>query len=196
MNRDAALSTFRLEAGVSLAQASPWHRRPVTLDSLALQVMTDLTQVKAATVRPDTSLAQAELTMIHQGVRMLFVVSDMPAVEGLVTVADLHGDRQMQLVHARGAKYEELTVADVMSSLSMLDAVDYGRLRAARVGNIIATLVRTGRDHLLAIQEATAQHPRRVRGVFSRSQIERQLGHAIDMAPVARSFSEIERALA
>jgi hypothetical protein len=32
--------------------------------------------------------------------------------------------------------------------------------------------------------------------VFSRSQIERQLGTAIDIAQIARSFSEIERALA
>lgn len=196
MNRDAALPTFRPEAGVSIAQASPWHSQSVTLDSLALQVFTDLTQVKAATVHPATTLAQAEQTMIYQGVRMLFVVSQMPAIEGMVTAADLHGDRQMRLVHQRGARYQDLTVADVMSSLSMLDAVDYGRLRAARVGNIIATLARTGRDHLLAIQEATAQTPRRVRGLFSRAQIERQLGRSIDVAPVAQSFSEIERALA
>jgi len=34
-----------------------------------------------------------------------------------------------------------------------------------------------------------------LRGVISRAQIERQLGVAIDMAPIASSFSEIERAL-
>jgi CBS-domain-containing membrane protein len=158
--------------------------------------MTDLTRFKAATTQPETSLLQAEQIMIYQGVRMLFVVTEMPAIEGLVTAADLHGDRQMRLVHQRGARYEEVTVGDVMNSLSMLDAVDYGRLRAARVGNVIATMARTGRDHLLAIQEATSQTPRRVRGLFSRAQIERQLGRSIDMAPVAQSFSEIERALA
>jgi hypothetical protein len=37
--------------------------------------------------------------------------------------------------------------------------------------------------------------PRVVRGVISRSQIERQLGTPFDVTPVAESFSEIERAL-
>jgi hypothetical protein len=35
-----------------------------------------------------------------------------------------------------------------------------------------------------------------VRGVISRSQIERQTGHAIDITPIATTFAEIERALA
>jgi hypothetical protein len=34
-----------------------------------------------------------------------------------------------------------------------------------------------------------------VRGVISRAQIERQLGTTLDIAPIASSFSEIERAL-
>ena len=87
MHPDAALPTFRLPPGLSLAQASPWHTVPVTLQSPALDVMTDLTQVKAATIRPDATLQQAEQTMIYQGVRMLFVVSEMPELEGLITAA-------------------------------------------------------------------------------------------------------------
>ena len=50
-------------------------------------------------------------------------------------------------------------------------------------------------DHLLVVESASAQSPLRVRGVISRAQIERQLGTALDIAPIASSFSEIERAL-
>ena len=195
MNSESALPTFRLDPGVSIAQADLGANAPVTLDSPALSVITDLARVKAATVAPDLSLRQAEQMMMHQGVRMLFVVSDMPAIEGLITTTDLRGERAMRLVHERGLHYDELTVADAMTGLSMLDAIAYEALNSAVVGNLIATLKRFGRNHLLVVQEADGQSPRRVRGIVSRSQIERQLGSAIAITPVATSFSEIERAL-
>jgi CBS-domain-containing membrane protein len=195
MSRDAAITTFRLEPGTAIAQANPWHRLPVTLDSPALDVMTDLSKVKAASTHPSTSLRQAEQAMIYQGVRMLFVVNDMPSFEGLITSTDLHGDRQLRAVHERGLRYDDLCVADVMTGLAMLDAIDHERMRGATVSNLIATLKWFGRNHLLVVEAATAQTPRRVRGVISRSQIERQLGTTIDITPIASSFSEIERAL-
>jgi hypothetical protein len=195
MNPDAALSTFRLERGTSLAQAQPTENAPVTLVSPALDVMTDLTLVKAATTHPRTTLRQAEQAMIYQGVRMLFVVTAMPLIEGLITATDLGGDKQMRVVHERHVHYDELCVADVMTGLDALDAIDFARIRVAAVGNVVATLQRVGRNHLLVVEAATAETPPRVRGVISRSQVERQLGRSIDITPIASSFSEIERAL-
>ena len=195
MNFDAALPTFRLERGTTIAQANLSNDSPITLDSPALEVMTDLTRVKAATTHPATLLRQAEQMMIYQGVRMLFVVTDMPSIEGLITSTDLRGDKQMRVVHQRNLRYDDLCVADVMTEQADLDAVDYARVRTAAVGDAVATLKRLGRNHLLVVEGATSQTPRRVRGVISRSQIERQLGTAIDITPIASSFSEIERAL-
>jgi len=195
MSPAAALPTFRLERGTAIAQADVSSDAPVTLDSPALDVMTDLTRVKAATTHPATTLRQAEQLMIYQGVRMLFVVTAMPAIEGLITATDLDGDKRMRVVHERNLHYDELCVADVMTELASLDAIDYARMRVASVGNAIATLQRLGRNHLLVVEAATSRTPRRVRGVVSRSQIERQLGTGIDVTPIASSFSEIERAL-
>ncbi|HSC65423.1 MAG TPA: hypothetical protein VLD35_17410 [Caldimonas sp.] len=195
MNPDAALPTFRLERGTSLAQAQPIDNEPVTLASPALAVMTDLTRVKAATTHPRTTLRQAEQAMIYQGVRMLFVVTDMPLIEGLITATDLGGDRQMRVVHERHLHYDELCVADVMTPLGALDAIDHAIVQRASVGNAVATLQRLGRNHLLVVEAAAGKTPPRVRGVISRSQVERQLGRPVDITPVAGSFSEIERAL-
>ena len=195
MNPDAALPTFRLDRGTTLAQAQPTDNAPVTLASPALAVMTDLTQVKAATTHPRTTLRQAEQAMIYQGVRMLFVVTEMPLIEGLITATDLGGDKQMRVVHERHLHYDELSVADVMTELGALDAIDYAVVRSAAVGNAVATLQRLGRNHLLVVEPARARTPGRVRGVISRSQVERQLGRRIDITPIANSFSEIERAL-
>lgn len=196
MRPDAALPTFRLDDGTSIAQASPWHTQPVTLVSPALDVMTDLTRVKAATIRPDQSLQQAELAMIYQGVRMLLVVNTLPVLDGLVTLNDLHGERQMSLVHERNLHFDEIRVADVMTRLVMLDAIDFDAMGTALVGNVIATLKRFGRDHLLVVQTVRESGARQVRGVISRTQVERQLDQRIDITPIASSFSEIERALA
>ena len=66
-------------------------------------------------------------------------------------------------------------------------------MRSASVGDLVATLRRFGRNHLLVVDDAA---PQRVRGVVSRSQIERQTGLAIDITPIATTFAEIERALA
>jgi signal-transduction protein with cAMP-binding, CBS, and nucleotidyltransferase domain len=195
MNIDTALPSLRLEPGISIAQAQPQTPSTVRLESPALQVMTDLTLIRAATTHPSTSLQQAEQVMIYQGVRMLFVVSDMPSLEGLITTTDLHGDRAMRIVGERQVRHHELIVADVMTPLSSLDAIDFERMASACVGNVVATLKRFGRNHLLVVQAATAQTPQRVRGVISRAQVERQLGAPIDVTQIASSFSEIERAL-
>lgn len=195
MHRDAALPTVRLEAGISIARTQPQAHAAVTLDSPALQVMTDLTLVKAASTHPSTSLRAAEQMMIYKGVRMLFVVSDMPALEGLITTTDLRGDRAMRIVAERHLHHDELRVADAMTPLALLEAIDLDSLRSARVGNVVATLKRQGRNHLLVLQAAGAQTPRRVRGVISRAQVERQLGAPVEITPIASSFSEIERAL-
>ena len=123
--------------------------------------------------------------------------AEMPAIEGLVTFTDLHGDRQMTLVHERGVRWDELTVADVMTGLPMLDAIPFDAMRAASVGNLIATLKRFGRNHLLVVERGTLGEGGglRIRGVISRSQIERQLGRTIEVTPIATTFAEIERAL-
>jgi CBS domain containing-hemolysin-like protein len=192
----APLPTFKIEPSTLIAQAEPPASAPVTLDSPALAVVTDLTQVKAATTAPGASLSQAEQTMIYQGVRMLFVVTGLPSFAGLVTTTDLHGDRAQRIVAERGLRHDELTVADVMTPLESLDAVEYERLAGATVGHLIATLKRFGRNHLLVVERPTAQTPRRVRGVISRAQIERQLGQPIVLSEIASSFAEIERALA
>jgi CBS domain-containing protein len=195
MNPHGALTTRRLQHSTSIAQTQPSQTDVVTLDSPALSVMTDLTKVKAATTSPATTLRQAEQLMIHQGVRMLFVVSEMPSLEGLITSTDLHGDRAMRIVQQRGVRYDELSVADVMVARASLDAIDLEQMKAATVRNVVATLKKFGRNHLLVVEGGSAQAQQRVRGVISRAQVERQLGTVIDMVEVAESFAEIEQML-
>ena len=195
MHRDAVIPSFQLKTGTTITQASPWQTSTVTLESPALEAMTDLTKVKAATIHPDQTLRQAEQTMIYQGVRMLFVVNEMPALEGLITSTDLHSERQMSLVHSRNLRFDEVRVVDVMSALSVLDAISLDSMRIASVSNLIATLRSLGRNHLLVVQAGAPGAAQQVRGVVSRTQIERQLGQPVEVTERLGNFAEVVRAL-
>lgn len=179
-----ALKTFRFPENTCIPQAQPKAGSSVTLASPALDVMTDLAQVRAATIDPETLLDKAEQTMIQQGVRSLFVVNDYPCVAGLVTASDLMGDKPMRHVSQRNIQRKDLRVTDVMTKLSLLDALDYDGLKSANVAEVIETFKKVGHTHLLVVQAATAGGPARIRGVISVTQIERQLGQAIlEMTP-------------
>ena len=192
---NSALSTFRLSNGTSIAQAQPPQQERVTLESPGMAVMTDLSQVRAATVQPDSGLAQAELMMIHQGVRLLFVVTQMPGVDGIVTAADLQGEKPLRLVSQRQVKFEDLCVADVMTRLPDIDAIDFASLRRASVAQVIAALANTGRAHMLVIEAANPTGPMRIRGVVSKTQIERQIGAQLPVTGMATSFAEMSAVL-
>jgi hypothetical protein len=101
----------------------------------------------------------------------------------------------MRLVQQRNIRYEELCVADVMAGLSELDAIDYEDMKAATVGNVVATLRRHGRNHLLVSEAAAGEQRRRVRGVISRTQIERQLGLPVPVTEVANTFADVVQML-
>ncbi len=176
---ETPLATFRFPENTCIPQAQPKIKGAVTLDSPGIEVMTDLAQVKAATVEPGTSLDKAEKAMIQQGVRSLFVVRDFPCVEGLLTAADLIGEKPTRIVNERRVHRQDLCVSDLMTELSLLDALDYDELKSANVARVIATFKKSGRTHLLVIQASTAQGPARIRGVISQTQIERQLGRSI-----------------
>jgi CBS domain-containing protein len=193
---DGSLPTFRFTAGTHIVQVQPPQHGPVTLESPAIEVFTDLAQYRAATVQPRTSLDQSELKMIYQGVRLLFVVSDMPSVDGILTAADIAGDKPMRLVHQRQIKHEDLTAADVMTPLAEIDAITFVALKRATVEQVVATLVRRGRPHLLVIDSDTPDRTPRIRGLVSQSQVERQLGRTLPVSAMAQTFSELEQVLA
>jgi CBS domain-containing protein len=193
-----ALPTFRFPDATCIAQAQAGAKlqREVTLDSPALWVMTDLTEVRAATVSPEMTLSEAERTMIHQGVRMLFVVARMPCVDGIITAAAIAGDKPLKLIQQRRVRRDDLCVHDVMTRLADLDVVPFEDLERVTVAAVVSTLLKFGRPHLLVVERATHDTPARIRGLISHTQVERQLGLHLPMLEIATTFVEIEQALA
>jgi len=166
----------------------------VRLDSPAICVMTDLTKVSAATITAEASLAKATQTMISRGVRLLFVVEGDEVI-GLITARDTQGEKPIKLVQERGLRFPDLTVRDVMVTREQIDLLDAAEVLRAEVGHIVATLEAWGRQHALVGERDPVTDQTRIRGIFSATQIGRQLGVPVQTFEVAKTFAEIKLAL-
>ncbi len=177
------------------------HHRPgqdaerVRVDSPALAVMTDLRQIPAATIDLEAPVDAANRFMIRRGVRLLLVSDDERHVLGLITSSDILGEKPVQFALERGIKRQEIRVRDIMTPCERLEVLHYADLIHADVGHIVATLQRAGRQHALVIDMGGDGKTQTVRGIYSASQIARQLGVAIQTTEVAQTFAEIGAAL-
>jgi hypothetical protein len=167
----------------------------VDLGSPAPLVMTDLADMTAASIAPHERLAQAEQCMVRLGTPLLLVAAQVPHVLGILTLADLQGEKPLRLVYQRQLTHEELCVADLMQPVSQLHALDHRLLARATVGQVVATLVEFGHPHLLVVEPATDPATHRIRGLVSQMQVERQLAMQLPSIEIASTFTEIEQAL-
>jgi len=191
----APLSFRLLRPQASYAQPTQAVPDRVRLEDSALHVMTDFKATTAVIVLSGDPLDEAHRRMIQRGVRLLLVVDQDRRVVGVITASDILGDRPMRVITQRGIRREELLVRDIMTPQERLEVLEFPDVRTAKVGHVVATLKRSGRQHALVV-EHDANGGNIVRGVFSATQIARQLGIAIPAEEVAATFSEIEAQLA
>jgi len=168
----------------------------VHVDSPAIQVMTDLSQVPVATITASATLDDANRSMISRGVRLLLVVDEQhQRVAGLMTSVDILGEKPVLAAQRREVKRQELRVADVMVPVEKMEAMNIEDVKKARVGHIVASLKADGRAHAIVVGQ-DAQGKQALMGIFSASQIARQLGVQIHTHEMARTFAEIEAVIA
>lgn len=167
----------------------------VSAEEPALQVMTDFQIVTAYTIFPLETIEDARAKMIHRGVRMLLVVDDMNHILGLITATDLTGEKPMQVVQHQGIRHSDVLVKDIMTPHDRLEVLCMEDVQKACVGDIVATLTAHGRQHALVV-DRVADQVQMLRGMFSVSQIGKQLGASLETIAVARTFAEIGAELA
>lgn len=195
MTRDySVLKPLSLEAGSGYAQPTQAVLERVRIDSPALEVMTDLTRVTAVIILPGDTVDEAHRRMIQRGVRLLLVVDQDRRVHGIVTANDVLGEKPVRMAVQRGVPRSEIQVRDIMTERERLEVLDLRDVQSSTVGHIVATLKAAGRQHTLVVDQ-DARGRQRVRGVFSATQIARQLGIVITTEAVARTFADIEASL-
>jgi len=191
----APLGATILEPGAGYV--TPAHILPARVhpESPAIEVMTDLRVVAPVTIEPHETIDAANTRMIVNRVRLLLVVGVQGGVVGLITATDLLGEKPMQFIQHHGVTHNEILVKDIMTPQTHLEVISLADVLAARVGHVVETLRARSRQHALVV-DADEDGRQRVRGIFSVTQIARQLGIQIQTQEIARTFSEIESLLA
>ena len=179
-----------LQKGASFQKPSQALPEKVSLDDPALMVMTDFRSVTAHNTHPLESIESARLKMINRSVRLLLVVDEQNHILGLVTSTDLTSEKPMQIIQTQGIRYSDVLVKDIMTPREKIEVLCMDDLVKARGGDIFTTLRTCGRQHAL-VGERQADRSQVLRGVFSASQISRQLGAPVHAVDVARTFAEI-----
>ena len=168
----------------------------VTPTSPAVDVMTDLRLTSAITVSPAKTIDDALQMMIHKGVRMLLVEDLQCRMMGLITASDIQGEKPMLFRQEAGIRHVEVLVRDIMTPISTIEAMNFSDVSHSRVGDIVKTLTQSGRQHVLVIEQREGGQGKFIRGIFSTSQISRQMGIPINPTEKAQTFAELEMAIA
>lgn len=190
----APITMFPMDPGTTFVLPERPDLAPVKLEDPAIRVMTDLRQVRALTASTGVSMDAAYQRMRVNGVRMLLVVDERNVIVGLISSTDVEGERPVQRMHDRGIRREEVLVSDVMTPAQRLEVIELRDVERACVGHVVASLKSIGRQHALVV-ERDSQGRQQLRGMFSATQIARQLGVPIQVDSVARSFADVEQAL-
>jgi len=186
---------YRILETVTLAEETALDRprqemaESVSLSEPAMAVVTDLSKVSAMTINPCASMDNASERMIASNVRLLFVTDQYYNVMGLVTSRDLMGDRAIQYMQEHGGKREDIMVRDIMTPRHKIEVLTMEDVKQARVGDIVETLRRLGRQHALVM--ADDDNGPRIAGVISTTQVGNQIGEEISVAGVASTIADL-----
>ena len=161
-------------------------------DDPALEAMTDFRYVDPVTVAPATPIDEALDKMKRTGVRSLLVTGPEDVILGLVTANDIQGEKPIKLSQENRIPRADFTVEMVMTPQRDIVVLNYLSVRNAQIGHILETLHQLNRQHILVVRVDEASGEQRVCGMFSTSQINKQLHtHSeVDVAP-AHSLAEI-----
>ena len=189
------LQIIPLKTGSTFVRPVQTLPERVKLGDPAISVMTDLNKVSVVSVRARTSMDKANAKMIRYGVRLLLVLDDNEQVAGLLTATDVLGEKPMRYLQNMGGTHADIMVRDIMTTQRELETLKIEDVKNAQVGHIVASLKKSHRQHALVVTEG-ADGKQAVCGLFSITQIARQLGAQVQSFELARTFAEIEAVIA
>jgi CBS-domain-containing membrane protein len=147
----------------------------VALSDPALLAVTDFVFEQPVTVPRDCSLDDALQEMIRAGVRALLVVH-LGVVIGIITASDIQGERPLQFLAGSGyRRHDEVEVGHIMTPWGGVAKLDWQTLGSQRVSDLVAFFGSTAATHAVVLDRVN-QGELIVRGLVSRTRLERQLG--------------------
>jgi CBS-domain-containing membrane protein len=189
----STIKAAKLQKGIALHRIDKVYSETVSLDDPAAVVMTDLKKISAVTIRPEISIEIAAQRMKQRGVRMLLVTDDNEDIIGIITSTDTQGEKPLKIIQQRGGVYQDIQVRDIMTDHDQLEVLCMDDVEKAVVGQIVATLNQSGRQHALVADRHPGTQTQSLRGIFSAAQIARQLDADLSTPRIAQTFADIER---
>ena len=190
------LKSFNLDANTPVYLLSSGKPVMLELDDPAIKAMTDLQQVKAITVSPDSSIEFAMELMEHAGIRMLVVIDQSGMLAGLITARDIMGEKPLSIMTRDRVKRGEILVRQVMTPRDQLNPFNFRDVERASVRDVIVQLRNAVRQHAIVLEAQDNGKNYFIRGIFSITQIGRQLGMDIPGDGHVQSFAEFEKLIA
>ncbi|HVY24818.1 MAG TPA: CBS domain-containing protein [Steroidobacteraceae bacterium] len=161
-----------------LPQRVAIHSRPLSLHDPATAAMTDFTRDFPITVSDVEPIGSALADMIRFGVRSMLVTHGINVV-GFITSYDIEGEKPMQFLQGSTyTRHHEIQVGDIMTPLSRVAALNWRTVRDADIEDLVDVFKHIKGSHVLVMESAGSTTY--VRGIFSRTQLERQLRTILD----------------
>lgn len=190
-----SLPYFDIAKGAKISRNTYDRPTDVSLCDPALIVMTNFNEITPFSIEPTASIDDANDKMIACGVRLLFVATHNGTLLGLVTARDILGEKPLRYLREHGGRREEILAQDVMTPHEQLLVLHMNDVKLASVGDIIETMKTFGRQHILVAERDGSDAGETICGIFSTSQISRQVGFTIELVERANNFAEVEKTL-
>ncbi len=189
-----SLPTYPLPKNLPIHPPDMLHLRKIGLGSPALNAMTDFKSDRAITISTHESIETAHRKMKEKGIRLLIAVDLHGHVHGLLSVADIQGEKPIRYIQQFGGTRKDITVEDIMISERDLEVLAIEDVRHMKVGDIVETFKKLERMHAMVVETRGEVEERRVCGIFSLNQIARQLGAKIEIFEIGHTFAQIAQA--
>lgn len=174
MNYDLSDRPAHLASGM-LPMPEPADGTELQLRDAAIRAMTDFRYRFPISVAPERRIDKALGDMKRCGVRALLVVSASQVI-GLITSYDIEGERPLHFMRRSNiTRREYIRVGDIMTGWDDLPTVDWSTMQSARIADLLEIFLGVGVMHLLVVEGESANGGALVRGLISRSRIERRL---------------------
>jgi len=175
--------SYRLQSGAAITGSHSFRSASnhpfIRAGDSALRVLTDFAASSAFTVSAGCGIDDALDEMFRRGVRALIVLDEQDAVIGLVTSYDIQGGRAQQYLEGQPTRRrEELCVREILTPCAEWTTIDWHEVRSARIDDVLAIFRRTASPYLLILEAGNETTPEYLRGIISRSRLERQLAES------------------
>lgn len=167
----------------------------VHMDDSALSVMTDFTLTPPHTIRPDDTMDRAIHEMEVSGAHLLLVINEEGHFQGILSSQDVWGEKPIKLIQESRMHRDHVLVKMIMVPYSNIVGIDFTLIESvACVGHIVKTLSEHKQHYALAIEPSHDTQVQIIRGIFTASQVSKQLH--IDVADIfvkTESLSELQK---